>query len=449
MMTTFYGVWSEVVLATYASVIWWATPAGTLLHELSYMVILSGGIFCVLVNWNPFAKMDGYILVTEFFRMHDIKTTTTNWLISWIRVCIFHLPGEVQPVSRLRAACYAGYALLSGVYCYGLLLFFVRILYHIVYAYTPQWAFLPAWLLALRIFRSRIIELGQFMKELYLDKKELLRARRKPILAGACALLALGLLPLRRERITESFVVEPAQRAVLRAQVPGRVVDIGADEGQHVTAGTMLVKVRDLGVQTNAARSKAEYEVAAAHTIGAQLRYADYAAAEQNRRAAQTAQLMSQGKEQQLTIRTPINGMVITPRLHDLLGSYLAEGTQVAEIVDTSRVRARVFVPQSEMHKLSVVHHVRLRMDGHWGSVNGTVFSVSPASQQPDAVMVATSSYQGIKLPDFFVVTIEVANPRGDFRDGMTGTAKIYGRWESVLGALFEPLTTAVARRLW
>ena len=85
--------------------------------------------------------------------------------------------------------CYAVYALLSGVYCYGLLLFFVRIVYHIVYYYTPQWAFLPAGLVALRIFRSRIVELGQFMKDLYLDKKELLRTYRKPIFGGAAALL--------------------------------------------------------------------------------------------------------------------------------------------------------------------------------------------------------------------------------------------------------------------
>ena len=159
MMTTFYGVWSEVVMCTYASVIWWATAPGTLLHEVSYYVVLSGGILCVLVNWNPFAKMDGYMLFTEWFRMPDIKATSTNWLISWIRVKVFHMAGEVPSVSRLRAICYTGYALLSGFYCYGLLLFFVRILYHIVYYYTPQWAFLPAGLLALKIFRSRIVEL--------------------------------------------------------------------------------------------------------------------------------------------------------------------------------------------------------------------------------------------------------------------------------------------------
>ena len=55
--------------------------------------ILAGGILCVLVNWNPFAKMDGYMLFTEWFRIPDIKATSTKWLIAWIRVKVFHMPG--------------------------------------------------------------------------------------------------------------------------------------------------------------------------------------------------------------------------------------------------------------------------------------------------------------------------------------------------------------------
>jgi multidrug resistance efflux pump len=381
--------------------------------------------------------------------MHDIKAVTTQWVISWIRVKVFHLPGAVQPLSLRRAIGYAGYALLSGFYCYALLLFFVRILYHIVYYYTPQWAFLPAWLLGLRIFRSRILKLGHFMKELYLDKKDLLRAHRKLIFAGALALLALGLLPLRRDKVTERFVLEPVQRAVLRAQVPGRVVEVGADEGQRVATGAALVQLRDLGAQSDAARTTAEYQMAAARALDAQLHYADYGSAEQKRRAAQSADLMARGKQQQLTVTSPIAGVVITPRLHDLLGSYVAEGTELAEVVDASSVRARIFVPEYEMQKLRAIHDVSLRMDSQWGSVTGTVVSISPASQPPDPGLMAAPTYQGIKLPDFFVVTVALANPGGELRDGMTGTAKVYGRRRSFLGVIFEPVLAAAARRLW
>jgi putative peptide zinc metalloprotease protein len=449
MMTTFYGVWSEIVICTYASVIWWATPPGSFLHDWSYLIILAGGIFCVVVNWNPFSKMDGYMLFTEYFRMHDIKAITTNWLIAWIRVRIFHLPGSVQALSPSRKICYAGYALLSGIYCYSLLLFFVRIVYHIVQYYTPQWAFVPATLLGLRIFRSRILKLGHFMRELYLDKKNLLRAYRKPLIAGGLVLLLLGMLPLRRDKVTESFVLEPAQRVVLRAQVPGRVVEVATEEGQQLGAGATVLRLRDLGLQSEVARASAEYGQAAARAFDAQLRYADYGSAEQRRRATRAADLMARGKEQQLTVTSPISGVVITPRVHDLLGSYIAPGTVIAEIADVSTMRARIFVPEHEMQKLRAIHDVRLRMNGNWEGVPGQVISISPASQQPDAGLAAPQDYQGIKLPDFFVVTVAVTNPRGAFRDGMTGDAKIFGRRRSFLGVLLEPLVTAAARRIW
>ena len=45
MMTVFWGVWSEIVLCTYAAVVWWLTPPGTFLHDWAYLIILAGGIF--------------------------------------------------------------------------------------------------------------------------------------------------------------------------------------------------------------------------------------------------------------------------------------------------------------------------------------------------------------------------------------------------------------------
>ena len=257
------------------------------------------------MNWNPFARMDGYMLFTEYFRINDIKAVSTQWLISWIRVRIFHLPGSVQAISRLRAACYTAYALASGVTCYSLLLFFVRIVDRLAYYYTPQWAFVPAWLLALRIFRSRILKLGHFMKELYLDKKDVLRAHWKPIAAGTAALLVVGCLPLRRDTVKERFVLEPVQQAVLRAQVPGRVVAIRVGEGQQVAAGTIIASLQDLGVQAQAAKAAADYQVAEARAMNAQLRYADYARAEQERRQARTAYRMARSKERESPSSVP------------------------------------------------------------------------------------------------------------------------------------------------
>ena len=122
---------------------------------------------------------------------------------------------------------------------------------------------------------------------------------------------------------------------------------------------------------------------------------------------------------------------------------------EIAELADTSTMHARIFVPEPEVKKLLAIHDVALRLDSQWRSVSGTVLSISPASQPPAAGLIETPDYKGIRLPEFFVVTVAIANPLGEFRDGMTGTAKIHGRRRSMLCILLDPAVTAVARRLW
>ncbi len=449
MATIFAGVWSEIVICTYAAVLWWATPPGTFLHEIAYITLLAGGIFCVMLNWNPLSKMDGYMLLTEFLRMNDVKVISTKWLLAWMRKHIFHLPATVPPVTRRRAVAYSIYAILAGAYSYFLLLFFARICYHIVYFYTPQWAFVPAGLLALRMFRSRIINLGKFMKELYLDKRELLRARRLPIAVAAALVLLLGLLPLRRETVQESFVLEPVQRAVLRAQVPGRVVALGAGEGQRVHAGQVIARLHNLNLESQTASAAADYHTAEARVFSSQLQYTDFASAQARLRDAQTQLQLAAGEDRQLTLASPIAGLVVTPRVHDLLGTYVAEGTVIAEVADLSSLRARIFVPDNEMRKLQHIHDVAIRPDGSWRSVSGKVLSISPASQELEGGLVAGSGYQGVGVPDYFVLTVAVANPAGQFRDGMTGTAKIRGPRRGLLLTMLDPVFDAFMRRFW
>ena len=67
---------------------------------------------------------------------------------------------------------YIVYSVLSGVYSYLLIAVVVIFVYHILLTYTPEWAWLPALLLGIQLFKSRIVMLERFMRTVYLDKKE-------------------------------------------------------------------------------------------------------------------------------------------------------------------------------------------------------------------------------------------------------------------------------------
>lgn len=447
--SVFAGVWSEIIICSYASVVWWATPAGTTLHTVAYYVILSGGIFCVAINWNPLARMDGYMMVCEYYRIHDLKGTATYFLVNWVRKNLFHLPATVPSYPRKRALVYGIYAFLAGAYSYFMLLFFARIVYHVIYYYSPRWALVPAIALGLFIFKGRIRKLVKFMKELYLDKVPLLRAHRKLVGGVAAALLLLGLAPLRREYVEEKFVLEPAQRAVLRAQVSGRVMQVFAEEGQRVNAGAVIAELSDLAVDSRTARTAADYRMAASRAVSSQLRYTDVAATEQERKRFALDYQVAKDQQRHLTVQSPIAGLVVTPRVHDREGTYLGAGTEIAEVADTSSMRARIFVPEPEMRKLQFIHAAVLRAESSWSSVAGNVVSISPGSQTPDAALVSQEEYSGVEMAQYFVVTVAIDNADGRLRDGMTGTAKIFGQRRGFFSLLLQPVVHAVARRIW
>lgn len=448
MLTIAAGVISEIILCEYFAVVWWLTPLDSWIHAFCYKLILSGGIFCVLINWNPLSKMDGYYLFCEMFGFWDIKGLSSSFLAAWVRKNLFHLPATVPVLPPLRQLGFAVYAILSGVYCYTLMLFFVKILYRIAFHFTPEWAFVPATALALGIFSSRINKLGQFMKELYIDKKEWLTRHRTPLLAGGAAMLVLLITPIRREYVQEPFVIEPVERAVLRTEVPAAVTAVFVQEGQHVRAGERIAQLSDLNLGSKAAAAAAGLQLASSRANAAQLNYGDFALAEQERIRMTKADRIAQSELEKLEIKSPIDGVVVTHRVQDLAGSYLKEGTVVAEVANPASMRARVYVSESELHKLRRIHDASLLLNSSWAPVKGTFVRMSPSSSSIEPGLIPASEYSGLHPPAYFTVDLALSDA-GPIRYGMTGTAKIFGQRRSVADIALRPLFEAVARRIW
>src|SRR4029079_5295961 len=155
-----------------------------------------------------------------------------------------------------------------------------------------DWAFVPTMFVALLIFKSRIGKLLRFAKTVYLDKRDKLRAWFTPprTIAAGIALLIFLFAPLWRASVESRFILEPAERATVRAEVPGTVTQTFAVEGQTVKAGEPLARLSNLQLESEPARTVADYQLATARATAAQLRYADYGAADQQRQQAATKQ---------------------------------------------------------------------------------------------------------------------------------------------------------------
>ncbi|HKU23649.1 MAG TPA: HlyD family efflux transporter periplasmic adaptor subunit [Terriglobales bacterium] len=448
--TVMAGIWADLMICVAATIVWWATPAGMPSHDLAYKVMMVTGIGVSLLNLNPLIKLDGYYLFSELTGEVDLKETTTAYVSSWVRRNIFRLPVEIEWVPRRRRVFYLIYALLSGVYSYGLLIVVVLFVYHVLRSYSPEWAFVPALIIAYFMFRKRIWSSLALMKTAYLDKKERLwKWLSPPRLAAVAVLTAVVLLaPVWPEFVRAQFILEPARRAIIRAQVPGQVEEVFIQEGEQLQAGQPVAQLSNLALQSQAARVHSNLEIATASAVEAQLRYSGMASAGHLRdQLAQQDHLLSQ-QVAELRVLSPISGVVTTPRPGDLRGSHLRAGEDVAEVAEMSTMQARIFVPEFAMRDVRLGAPVRLLPSSKTGSISGRLDTVAPASTQTDPSFVETSNLKGINLPDYYLATVRFYNA-GMMREGQTGTAKIFVRRRSLAGLSWEYLRDMVTHRLW
>jgi putative peptide zinc metalloprotease protein len=445
------GVWSELMLYSILTPIWWATPPDTVLHNAAYVTMLSAGIATVLLNWNPLMKLDGYYILSEFLGYIDLKENSTAYVSAWLKRHFWRLPVEVPYVPRQRRLGYVVYALLSGAYSYTVLYVLARFAGNVFRNFNPDWSFVPEYGVAALIFKSRIRNLVNFMKLLYLDKKDRYYAWLKSgraLWVGLAAVI-LMVLPLRRETAGGRFLLQSGQRAVVRAQVPGMVTAVYADEGQEVLEGTPLLRLRNLLLQSKLARSEADYARAFRQATSAAMRYADMgsANAERDQLAQRTRQLSAEFGS--LELKSPIAGTVVTPRVADRLGSEVMEGTELLEVDDLSRMRARIYVPEQDMFKFGVGAPARLNVDGMMNTVTAWVAAIAPASSEIDPGLADVSKYKGLRPPNFYIVDLLVENPEMQLKPGTIGTARIYGPRRSLAGFALRGVAHMFARKLW
>ena len=120
------GVWSELMLYSILTPIWWATPPDTVVHNAAYVTMLMSGIATVLLNWNPLMKLDGYYMLSEILGYIDLKENSTAYVSAWMKRHLWRLPVEVPYVPRQRRFGYIVYAILSGAYSYTVLYVLAR-----------------------------------------------------------------------------------------------------------------------------------------------------------------------------------------------------------------------------------------------------------------------------------------------------------------------------------
>lgn len=448
--TAFAGIWIDLLVCFVATVIWWGTAPGMPVHEWSYKVMIITGIGVSVLNLNPLIKLDGYLIFSELVAEPSLKETSTAYLSNWVRRRVFGLPVEVPYVPRRKRLFFIVYAVLSGLYSYSLLSFLMIVAYHILRSFAPELAFVPAIAIGYWVFRSRIQNTVKFMRTLYLDKKQRLKAWFTPtrIVITVAAGLSILFLPVWPDFVNGAFVLTAREIAVVRAVVPGTVRDVSIEEGLSVQAGSPLLRMENLALESKASAARAELSGATARALEARQEYADFASAEQERLQKASNEELARSQLAQLSVVSPITGAITTPHVSDLVGRSVEEGETLLQVADTSYLKAQIYIPEFSMHEVREGQQVRLLTSGHLTSSHSSLSSVSPmVASLPDGLL-PREQLQGLTPPRFYVGTALLRND-GRLFSGMNGNAKILVGRRSLAGFAAEFGRDLLQRKVW
>jgi len=286
----------------------------------------------------------------------------------------------------------------------------------------------------------RDVPLISLIEPLMRKKQALLNNRRTRWMtfgiAFECALL-LSFLPLPM-RVAGDAVVAPQHLVTIAAPVDGNVTSVYAHEGQRVGSGEVLGAMNDWQWRADLASTEAKYQqemlvmqndlARGAAQSGADREQAEFLHAEMER---------ARTRVEDAKLRSPIEGIVVTPDLQNVAGKHLDAGTAFAQVLDLSSAIVQISIPERDTVLMSPGEHVAIKLDSYpqrtW---RGPVSVVSPEAKAGDGDRT-------------FTVEVPLSNADASLRAGMTGRAKITLGWKPAGYVLLRRPALWVWQTLW
>jgi GAF domain-containing protein/multidrug resistance efflux pump len=287
----------------------------------------------------------------------------------------------------------------------------------------------------------REVPLISLLEPLVQRKQAFLRSERKRqgmilgSIAAAILLLIFCPLPLR---IRGTAVVAPQSVVTLAAPVEGTIANVYAREGQHVSRGEVLGTMDDWSWRNQLTAAQAKYEAAmlamqgdlARHSpqAGEERTQADYLRAEMERTRLRIANAQ---------LRSPIDGIVMTPDLQNAVGEHLDAGATFAQVLNLASARINIAVDQQDARFIQGGQTAAIKLNSFPAkTLHGKVLSISPEAR-PDGD--SRVFYAHVLLP----------NGNEELRTGMDGRAKIFAGYRPAGFVLLRAPALWVWKKIW
>lgn len=311
-----------------------------------------------------------------------------------------------------------------------------------------------------------------------MKKKKSFLKKRKKIFIISAVIIVIGLIIIfnlqsQREKaikvtmekvekhdlastVSASGEIKPKKSVNISAQVPGRIIKIGVEEGQSVKAGDFLMKLDSTQYEANAERDRALIHLYRTELIKAEARlkkdtsfyerqkklYEEQLISKEQLEEAKTIHEISIASQQSIhyqidqaqaslqssmdnlrktAYNSPIDGIITSLRIEEgeiaMIGTMNNPGTVLMIIADLSVMEVEVEVDETDVIGIKIGHQAEVRIDALPDqTVGGKVTEIGSSALQK-----LTSSQES---KDFKVI-ITLESPPENLKPGLSASADI------------------------
>jgi putative peptide zinc metalloprotease protein len=435
----FAGLWIEMVICALSTIVWYLSPPGSFIGDLGYKTLLITGISALVFNLNPLMKYDGYYALAQFLEVDNMREDSFDYLKLWLQRYVLRMDVDLPAVGQRKRRIYLTYGICAFLYSAFIIYLFTLFLRNLFVRWMgPGWGYLATVGAFYMMMRKRLRKVLAAARASWPRAKEKVMAWKASTgqTVAAAAALVLLLAPPMPVKVDSEFVLEPGAKADVRAVAPGVLGEKGVHEGDLVAAGSILGVLRNPELEARAESLKQEKALTEREMLSASdrgdLNTAQKYSADYNRLNVELAEAIR--KRDALVLRAPIAGLITTPGVERRAGEYLTEGENFVTIADRSTMRARVLVRDWELQDVAEGAAVKMNVRSYaYRTFSGTLRQILPAAASDEPVTEEKRTVSAVRpQSNYFAVVLEFPNQDGVLREGLTGTAKIYGRWRPV-----------------
>lgn len=416
------GMYVELVLASFATFIWWFSAPG-LLNNLMLSVMFVSSVSTVMFNANPLLRYDGYYILADLLEIPNLRQKATSFVTRKLGAwCLGLEEPQDRYLPRSSRILFSLYTVAAVIYRWVVVIAILTFLY---------WVLAPYGLKAVGqtvAFFSIATMIGQplwQLKKFFAVPGRLQKIKRPRLywtLGGLGFLFLLALVIPLPHRVYCPLEVQPHKADLVYVEVPGVLREVKVRPGEQVKAGDLLVRLDNVDAQLEAMRLEGQCaeDAAKLETLARQRHARSQAGQEADLQIAEVEESLDSAKQQleqrkrdlkRLELRSPRAGVVLpamlakgAPQVEGALsswsgspldrrnrGTWLAEAQQICYVGDPTQLEAVLVIDQADVPFVKQGQPVLLMLDPLSGrAVTGSVAEVSKVTLKSSSERLST-----------------------------------------------------------